>query len=79
VPPLLYIRMQLKDHTKGLTDSKKGFYDGRFQGFLDLLIPELLTEMCLQAEGGCDAICLFDTAVGEVTLPDFKEFILPAI
>lgn len=66
-------------HSGNLTSSKLGFYDGRFQGFLELLIPELLAEMNLQAEGGCDAICLFDTAVGELTLPDFKEFVLPAI
>lgn len=56
-----------------------GFYDGRFKAYLDLLMPELLKEMSLQAAGGCDAICLFDTAVGELTLPDFREFIIPAI
>jgi uroporphyrinogen decarboxylase len=78
-PFTLYTYAVEGSHSGNLTSSKKGFYDGRFQGFLDLLIPELLVEMNLQAEGGCDAICLFDTAVGEVTLPDFKEFILPAI
>ncbi len=78
-PFTLYTYAVEGSHKGDLTSSKLGFYDGRFQGFLDLLIPELLTEMYLQAEGGCEAICLFDTAVGELTLPDFKEFIIPAI
>lgn len=78
-PWTLYTYAVEGSHSGNLTSSKKGFYDGRFQGFLDLLLPNLLTEMSLQAEGGADAICLFDTAVGELTLPDFKEFILPAL
>ena len=78
-PFTLYTYAVEGSHSGNLTSSKKGFYDGRFQGFLELLIPELLKEMVLQAEGGAEAICLFDTAVGELTLPDFKEFILPAV
>jgi uroporphyrinogen decarboxylase len=78
-PWTLYTYAVEGSHAGNLTSSKLGFYDGRFQGFCDLLIPELLTEMKLQAEGGADAVCLFDTAVGELTLPDFKEFILPVL
>jgi uroporphyrinogen decarboxylase len=78
-PWTLYTYAVEGSHSGNLTSSKLGFYDGRFQGFLDLLIPELLTEMHLQVEGGCDAVCLFDTAVGELTLPDFKEFIIPVL
>lgn len=44
-----------------------------------MLFTNLIEEMSLQAEGGADAVCLFDTAVGELTLPDFKEFILPML
>jgi uroporphyrinogen decarboxylase len=78
-PFTLYTYAVEGSHSGNLTSSKLGFYDGRFQGFLDLLIPELLSEMSLQAQGGCDAICLFDTALGELTLPDFKEFIIPVL
>ncbi|MFA6235783.1 MAG: uroporphyrinogen decarboxylase family protein [Bacteriovorax sp.] len=78
-PFTLYTYAVEGSHSGNLTSSKKGFYDGRFQGFLELILPNLLSEMSLQAQGGADAICLFDTAVGEVALPDFKEFILPAI
>ena len=35
--------------------------------------------MKIQAEGGADAVCIFDTAVGELTVKDFKEFALPKI
>ncbi|MBP9681521.1 MAG: uroporphyrinogen decarboxylase [Bacteriovorax sp.] len=78
-PFTLYTYAVEGSHSGNLTSSKLGFYDGRFQGFLDLLLPELLSEMSLQAEGGANAICLFDTAVGELTLPDFKEFIIPVL
>lgn len=78
-PWTLYTYAVEGSHSGNLTSSKKGFYDGRFQGFFDLLLPNLLSEMSLQAQGGADAICLFDTAVGELTFPDFKEFILPTL
>jgi uroporphyrinogen decarboxylase len=78
-PWTLYTYAVEGSHAGNLTNSKKGFYDGRWQGFCELLFPNLIEEMSLQAEGGADAVCLFDTAVGELTLPDFKEFILPML
>lgn len=78
-PWTLYTYAVEGSHAGNLTSSKKGFYDGRWKGFLEMLMPELLAEMSVQAEGGADAICLFDTAVGELTFVDFKEFILPAL
>ena len=35
--------------------------------------------MYVQAQGGADAICLFDTAAGELCLKDYKNFIIPTI
>lgn len=78
-PWTLYTYAVEGSHAGALTNSKKGFYDGRWKGFCELLIPELLTEMSLQAEGGADTVCLFDTAVGELMFVDFKEFILPVL
>lgn len=78
-PWTLYTYAVEGSHAGNLTSSKKGFYDGRWQGFCELLFTNLIEEMSLQAEGGADAVCLFDTAVGELTLPDFKEFILPVL
>ncbi len=78
-PWTLYTYAAEGSHAGNLTNSKKGFYDGRWQGFCEILLPEVLTEMSLQAEGGADTVCLFDTAVGELTFADFKEFILPTL
>jgi uroporphyrinogen decarboxylase len=78
-PFTLYTYATEGSHSGNLTNSKKGFYDGRFQAFCELLLPNLLEEMKVQAEGGADAICLFDTAVGELTVDDFKEFIVPML
>ena len=35
--------------------------------------------MLVQAEGGADAVCLFDTAAGELAFKQYKEHILPTI
>ena len=66
-------------HKGNLISSKLGLTDGRYEGFVDLLFENLLEEMSLQAEGGADAICLFDTACGEVSLLTFKTYLLPTI
>lgn len=78
-PFTLYTYAVEGSHSGNLVSSKIGFDDGRFQSFMEVLIPELVQEMSLQAQGGADAICLFDTAVGELDLSQFKEFALPTI
>lgn len=66
-------------HAGALVSSKTGLYDGRFEKFCELLLPNVLNEMLMQAEGGADAMCLFDTAVGELTVKDFERIALPKI
>jgi uroporphyrinogen decarboxylase len=66
-------------HAGSLVNSKVGLYDGRYDAFFELLFPNVLKEMSMQAEGGADAVCIFDTAVGELTLKDFKKFALPKL
>jgi uroporphyrinogen decarboxylase len=66
-------------HAGSLVSSKKGLYDGRFEAFTEVLLPNVLGEMFMQAEGGADAMCIFDTAVGECTVKDFKNIILRKI
>lgn len=78
-PFTLYSYATEGSHAGSLTSSKLGLYDGRFQGFLEKLMPELVENMCVQAEGGADAMCLFDTAVGELHISDFKKYIIPAL
>lgn len=66
-------------HAGALVSSKTGLYDTRFEKFCELLLPNVLNEMIMQAEGGADAMCLFDTAVGELTVKDFERIVLPKI
>jgi len=65
-------------HSGNLISSKLGFHDGRYQAFFEMLFPQILKEMSLQAEGGAEAVALFDTAAGECDFFDFKEFIIPS-
>lgn len=66
-------------HAGSMVKSKTGLYDGRFEMFCEYLLPNVLAEMIVQAEGGADAMCIFDTAVGELTLKDFKTYALPKL
>ncbi len=78
-PFTLYTYAVEGSHAGNLVSAKKGLYDGRWEEFTKLLIPELLKEMMVQAKGGADAICLFDTAAGELSPGDYKELIVPKL
>ena len=66
-------------HSGNLIEPKKGIYDGRWEAFCDFLFDNLLTEMDLQAQGGADAMCLFDTAAGECAFEEYRDAIIPQI
>ncbi len=76
-PFTLFAYGVLGTHAGSLVEAKTGLYDGRFDSFVELLMPNLLKEMSMQVEGGADTISIFDTAVGELSLYDFKRFIVP--
>ena len=78
-PWTLYTYAVEGGHSGNLIDSKKGIYDGRWEGFCEILFDNLLEEMRQQALGGAQGMCLFDTAVGELTLKDYTRFVLPKI
>ncbi|MAZ46974.1 MAG: uroporphyrinogen decarboxylase [Halobacteriovoraceae bacterium] len=78
-PFTLYAYAVEGSHAGSLFSSKTGLYDGRYEAFCERLLPNVLDEMILQAQGGADAVCIFDTAVGELTVEDFKNFALPKI
>ena len=78
-PFTLYTYAVEGSHSGNLVSSRKGFYDGRFQGFCETLFSELLEEMVLQVAGGADAVALFDTAAGELSPFDYKRFVVPEI
>ncbi|MFG1482147.1 uroporphyrinogen decarboxylase family protein [Halobacteriovorax sp. HFRX-2_2] len=78
-PFTLYTYAVEGSHAGALYSSKIGLYDGRWDAFVDLLIPELLGEMRAQAVGGADAMCLFDTAAGELNFEDYTQKVLPVL
>lgn len=78
-PFTLYTYAVEGSHAGNLISSRKGFYDGRFEGFLEKLLPELIENIKMQIAGGADAVALFDTAAGELSIFDFKRFALPSL
>jgi uroporphyrinogen decarboxylase len=66
-------------HAGALLPAKSGLYDGRFDLFWEHLKPSLMAEMRVQAKASPTALCLFDTAVGELCLEDYKTFIVPKL
>lgn len=78
-PFTLYTYATEGTHGGALARAKRGLYTGLFQQFLDILLPELEQNMVVQAEAGADALCLFDTAAGELALKDFKHYLLPSM
>ena len=78
-PFTLYTYACSGGHSGNLINPKQGFYDGRWQAFNEVLFDSLITEASLQIQGGANAMCFFDTAAGECTFEDYKEFILPKV
>ncbi|HXH76509.1 MAG TPA: uroporphyrinogen decarboxylase family protein [Bacteriovoracaceae bacterium] len=78
-PFTLYTYAVEGSHAGNLVSAKKGLYDGRFEAFTKILLPELLQEMLIQAENGAQAVALFDTAAGELSPQDYKELVVPKI
>ncbi len=78
-PFTLYTYAVEGSHAGNLVSAKKGLFDGRFETFCHLLLPELLKEMTMQAKNGANAIALFDTAAGELCPSDYREFIVPQL
>ncbi len=78
-PFTLYTYAVEGSHAGNLVSSRKGFYDGRWQGFTETLFPQVLEEMVLQVTGGADAVALFDTAAGELSPFDYEKFVVPEI
>lgn len=78
-PFTLYTYAVEGSHAGNLVSAKQGLFDGRFEAFTNILMPELLSEMLVQAQNGAQAIALFDTAAGELCVSDYQEFIVPKI
>ena len=78
-PFTLYCYAVEGSHQGELQDSKKGLTDGRYEGFLERLIPLLSDNMILQAEAGAHAVAMFDTCAGEVDAKTYARYVVPGI
>lgn len=78
-PYTLYTYAVEGSHKGNFVFAKRGLYNSLFHEFCHMLIPELLQNIEIQIQGGADAICLFDTAAGELSPFDYKEHIVPKL
>lgn len=78
-PFTLYTYAVEGSHAGNLVSAKKGLYDGRWEKFTEILIPEVVKEMVIQAKNGADAVCMFDTAAGELSPGDYRDLVVPKI
>ena len=63
-------------HMGNLLNAKAGLYNGTFEAFSKLILNELLANMSMQASSPIDTMAIFDTAAGELSLQDYKRFII---
>lgn len=66
-------------HAGNLLSSKSGLIDTRWEIFCKMLLPELSQNMIFQAQAGADAVCVFDTAAGELSFFDYEQYIIPKL
>lgn len=66
-------------HRGGLSDTKKALKDGRYEGFLDRLIPLLAENILIQIRAGADSVMLIDTSAGELDAEEFSLYCVPAL
>ena len=76
-PFTLYTYACEGSHSGNLINAKAGLYNGTFKAFSKLIISELLANMSVQATAPLDAMAIFDTAAGELSLQDYERFIIP--
>ena len=63
-----------------LTDAKKGLNDGRYEGFVEILVPILAQNMAMQSRTGeLDVLAVMDTCAGELTPGEFETYAKPAL
>jgi len=76
-PLTLYVFAVHGTHKTDLTDARYGLRDGRFEGFMERLLPLLTANMVLQAKTNPDAIAVFDSCAGDIPFEDYKNIYLP--
>lgn len=76
-PLTLYVFAVHGTHKTDLTDARNGLRDGRFEDFMEHLLPVLLANMISQAKAGPDVMAVFDSCAGDIALEDYEAIYLP--
>lgn len=76
-PLTLYVFAVHGSHKANLDDARAGLHDGRFEGFMDRLIPLLLENLKLQAQAGCDAVSIFESCAGDISFDHYRDLYFP--
>ncbi len=66
-------------HAGNLTSTLHGLADGRYQGFLEPLIPLLAQTMADQFQADADTIAILDTSAGALPPDLFRTHVVPAL
>lgn len=76
-PLTLYVFAVEGSHKQGLDSAKAGLTDGRFEGFMEKLIPLLAANMALQAHANPDCLAILDSAAGSMGDDFFQSHYRP--
>lgn len=76
-PLTLYLFAVEGSHKGSIDSAMRGLRDGRFQGFMDKLMPILIANIKLQAAANPDCLAVFDSAAGHLSETDFKTLYVP--
>lgn len=66
-------------HSGDLASSRSGLKDGRYSGFVELLLGMLAENMALQARAGADTVAVLDTCAGEFSPEIFRDQAVPVL
>ena len=78
--PLTLFNFAVKGTHKGNSEVvESGLADGRFGLFCGQLLDLLAENMVMQAEAGADAVAVFDTCAGDVSLELYAALVVPQL
>ncbi|MGE0615129.1 MAG: uroporphyrinogen decarboxylase family protein [Bacteriovoracia bacterium] len=77
-PLTLFFYAVSGSHRGDLSDARAALTDGRWEPFLEKLIPLLVENMLLQARAGADCVALLDTCGGEISPDLYGKLVVPA-
>ena len=78
-PLTLYCYAVEGSHQGDLASAREGLWDGRFSGFVELLIDLLAENMAMQAREGASTIAVLDTCAGEFDPETYAKFVVPSL